>query len=150
MKPADPHSNGSGTDNQHTGRSRLGSLLFRRPRLFDARGAVHEQVAIERRLSCVPHQSPIPLDRTHHTHPLLHIFHAGRVLEVTIPHLEAGSDARSVSDLSSLLHAACDLTGLKQKLFMTALRHALTAMKVSPFFFWFPTLPPRSSPLAFT
>ncbi|KAG8220277.1 hypothetical protein J3R82DRAFT_1371 [Butyriboletus roseoflavus] len=55
-----------------------------------------------------------------------------RALEVTIPRLKAEPNARSVSDLSSLLHAACDLTGLKQKLFMTALRHALTAMKTGP------------------
>lgn len=35
-----------------------------------------------------------------------------------------------MSNLSVLVHVACDATKLKQKLFMTALRHALTAMKV--------------------
>ncbi|KAF8425049.1 hypothetical protein L210DRAFT_3743949 [Boletus edulis BED1] len=32
----------------------------------------------------------------------------------------------------ALVHAACDATGLKQKIFMTALRHALTTMKTGP------------------
>lgn len=59
-----------------------------------------------------------------------HLRIAGRTLAVTISHLEAKPDTR---DFSSLVHAACDATGLKQKIFMTALRHALTAMKVLPF-----------------
>ncbi|KAI9455877.1 hypothetical protein HD554DRAFT_2030712 [Boletus coccyginus] len=58
-----------------------------------------------------------------------HLRTAGRALEVTISHLEAKPDTR---DLSSLVHAACDATELKQKIFMTALRHALTAMKTGP------------------
>ncbi|KAH0838890.1 hypothetical protein J3R83DRAFT_7317 [Lanmaoa asiatica] len=63
-----------------------------------------------------------------------------RALDVTIRRLEATEPATcSVSDLSSLLHAACDETGLKHKLIMTALRHALTAMKV-PFIHSFPPL----------
>jgi glutamyl-tRNA synthetase len=55
-----------------------------------------------------------------------------RALNATIRHLEAEPDASGVSNLSSRVHAACDATGLKQKFFMTALRHALTAMKTGP------------------
>ncbi|KAN0101307.1 hypothetical protein V8E55_001291 [Tylopilus felleus] len=55
-----------------------------------------------------------------------------RTLDITFHRLEAEPDTRGVASLSSLVHAACDATGLKQKVFMTALRHALTAMKTGP------------------
>ncbi|KAF8553539.1 hypothetical protein OG21DRAFT_1597677 [Imleria badia] len=55
-----------------------------------------------------------------------------RSLDVTLRLLEAEPDMRGVPNLSSLVHAACDATGLKQKIFMTALRHTLTAMKTGP------------------
>lgn len=70
-----------------------------------------------------------------HTYtPSLPIRITGRTLDITFRRLEAEPDTRGVASLSSLVHAACDATGLKQKVFMTALRHALTAMKVGPVF----------------
>ena len=71
-----------------------------------------------------------PLDRSTYASFTLFFIHTGRALNVTIHCLMADPDTRNVSDLSSLVHTACDATGLKQKVFMTALRHALTAMKV--------------------
>ena len=59
-----------------------------------------------------------------------HSICTGRALDATIHHLEPKPDTQTVSEVSSLVHAACDTTELKQKVFMTALRHALTAMKV--------------------
>ena len=59
-----------------------------------------------------------------------HLTRTGRALDATIHRLESKPDIQTVSEVSSLVHIACDTTGLKQKVFMTALRHALTAMKV--------------------
>ncbi|KIJ60123.1 hypothetical protein HYDPIDRAFT_32546 [Hydnomerulius pinastri MD-312] len=55
-----------------------------------------------------------------------------RSLDATIHHLEAKPDACNVSDLGIVVHDACDATGLKQKVFMTAVRHAISAMKTGP------------------
>ncbi|KAG9310513.1 hypothetical protein JVU11DRAFT_9660 [Chiua virens] len=55
-----------------------------------------------------------------------------RALEAMTRRLVAEPDTCGVSGMASLVHAACDGTGLKQKVFMTALRHALTAMKTGP------------------
>ncbi|KAF9235713.1 hypothetical protein BU15DRAFT_89484 [Melanogaster broomeanus] len=53
-------------------------------------------------------------------------------LDATIRHLEGQPDASGVSDLGVIVHSACDATGLKQKVFMTSLRHALSGMKTGP------------------
>ncbi|KAF9219057.1 glutamyl-tRNA synthetase [Gyrodon lividus] len=55
-----------------------------------------------------------------------------RALDVAVHHLAVQPDASGISDLGVIVHSACDATGLKQKVFMTALRHALSGMKTGP------------------
>lgn len=53
------------------------------------------------------------------------------VLRRVILQLESSSPLTQ-SDIAVFLHDACEKTGLKSKVFMTALRHALSGMKAGP------------------
>jgi len=53
-------------------------------------------------------------------------------LRRVILQLESSKSPSTQSDIGVLLHDACEKTGLKQKVFMTALRHALSGMKAGP------------------
>ena len=56
--------------------------------------------------------------------------HKGLALETTTRFINQRLDENG-SNITEVVHNACDATGLKQKIFMTVNRHALSAMKVS-------------------
>ena len=55
--------------------------------------------------------------------------HKGLALETTTRIINQRLDENG-SNITEVVHNACDATGLKQKIFMTVNRHALSAMKV--------------------
>jgi len=54
----------------------------------------------------------------------------GVALETTIRFINQQLDEKE-SNITAVIHKACNATGLKQKTFMVANRHALSAVKVS-------------------
>lgn len=53
-------------------------------------------------------------------------------LETTIRFVDQDFTSDDISLVATVIHDVCKVTGLKQKSFMTALRHALSAMKTGP------------------
>ncbi|KAH7884204.1 hypothetical protein F5I97DRAFT_1938759 [Phlebopus sp. FC_14] len=58
--------------------------------------------------------------------------HSGRAVDATVNLIEANPDALQAPGFGTLLHEACRSTAMKQKVFMTALRHALSDVKAGP------------------
>ena len=102
--------------------SEPGPVLFRRAQLHYLRSPEDAAVSVQRSLQCVV----LALCRCSFTHKHMLV----KVVTSLISRLEDSQTSWDVTSLSGMLHEENAKASLKQKEYMTILRHALTGMKV--------------------